>query len=110
MPKPGFIPNEFLPWIEARKRHHLSHAAIQMARELGMNPKKFGKIDNQRGEVEGAAARFHLDPLFQAFRQGTAGRDPDDRRNRRGKAREEAGAEGAQGREKGARRSRTETT
>jgi len=22
-------------WIEARKRHHLSHAQVQMARELG---------------------------------------------------------------------------
>ncbi len=33
-------------WIEARKRHHLSHAQIHMARELGMNPAKLGKIDN----------------------------------------------------------------
>ena len=23
-------------WIDARKRHHLSHAHVQMARELGM--------------------------------------------------------------------------
>lgn len=27
-------------WIDARKRHHLSHAQVQMARELGMNPTK----------------------------------------------------------------------
>ena len=33
-------------WIDARKRHHLSHAQLQMARELGMNPKKLGKLDN----------------------------------------------------------------
>jgi len=25
-------------WIGARKRHHLSHAQVQMARALGMNP------------------------------------------------------------------------
>jgi hypothetical protein len=37
-------------WIEARKRFHLSHAQIQMARELGMNPKKFGKFANHRQE------------------------------------------------------------
>ncbi len=37
-------------WIDARKRHHLSHAQIQMARELGMNPKKFGRLDNHRQE------------------------------------------------------------
>jgi len=30
----------YQPWIDAQKRFHLSHAHIQMARELGMNPKK----------------------------------------------------------------------
>ena len=35
-------------WIEARKRHHLSHAQVHMARELGMNPAKLGKIDNHK--------------------------------------------------------------
>ena len=37
-------------WVDARRRHHLSHAHVQMARELGMNPKKLGKIDNHRQE------------------------------------------------------------
>lgn len=37
-------------WIDARKRFHLSHAQIQMARELGMNPKKFGKLANHKQE------------------------------------------------------------
>jgi hypothetical protein len=37
-------------WIDARKRHHLSHAQVQMARELGMNPAKLGKIDNHKQE------------------------------------------------------------
>jgi hypothetical protein len=37
-------------WIDARKRHHLSHAQIQMARELGMNSAKLGKIDNHKQE------------------------------------------------------------
>ena len=37
-------------WIDARKRHHLSHAHVQMARELGMNPKKLGQKDNHRQE------------------------------------------------------------
>ena len=35
-------------WIDARKRHRLSHAHVQMARELGMNPQKLGKIDNHK--------------------------------------------------------------
>jgi hypothetical protein len=37
-------------WIDARKRHRLSHAQARMARELGLNPTKLGKIDNHRQE------------------------------------------------------------
>ena len=44
------IPQKLQIWIDARKKYHLSHAQIQMARELGMNPQKFGKLDNHRQE------------------------------------------------------------
>jgi hypothetical protein len=44
------IPPDLQVWIDARKRHRLSHAVVQMARELGMNPKKFGGLDNHRQE------------------------------------------------------------
>ena len=44
------IPQKLLPWFEARKRFHLTHAQIQMARELGLNPKKFGGLANHRQE------------------------------------------------------------
>jgi len=37
-------------WIDARRHHHLSHSQIQMARELGLNPAKLGKIDNHKQE------------------------------------------------------------
>jgi hypothetical protein len=37
-------------WIDARKRRHLSHSQVQMARELGLNPKKLGEIDNHKQE------------------------------------------------------------
>ena len=47
---PGRIPERLQDWIDARTRHHLSHAQVQMARELGMNPKKLGKLDNHRQE------------------------------------------------------------
>ena len=30
----GKIPQELQAWIDARKRHHLSHAHVQMARVL----------------------------------------------------------------------------
>lgn len=44
------IPDKYQMWIDARKRYHLSHVHIQMARQLGMNPKKFGKIANEKQE------------------------------------------------------------
>ena len=44
------IPPSLQPWIDARRRFHLSHEHVQMARELGMNPKKLGKLDNHHQE------------------------------------------------------------
>ena len=37
-------------WVDAKKRYRLSHELIQMARELGLNPKKFGKLANNKQE------------------------------------------------------------
>jgi hypothetical protein len=37
-------------WAEAHKRFHLSDLPIQMARELGLHPKKFGRLANHRQE------------------------------------------------------------
>jgi hypothetical protein len=50
MAKKKKIPEKYQRWIDARKRYHLSHAHIQMARELGMNPKKFGSLANTKQE------------------------------------------------------------
>ncbi|MFP4029806.1 MAG: hypothetical protein ACLFWL_18665 [Candidatus Brocadiia bacterium] len=41
---------KYQPWVDARKRFHLSHAHVQMARELGMNPKKLGGKANYKQE------------------------------------------------------------
>lgn len=38
-------------WLVAQKRHRLSDKQVQMARELGLNPDKLGKIDNHKQEV-----------------------------------------------------------
>ena len=40
------IPADLQIWIETRNRYRLSHVVIQMARELGMNPKKLGGLNN----------------------------------------------------------------
>ena len=47
---PKKIPQDLKIWVDVRKRFRLSHAQIQMARELGLNPKKFGGLANHRQE------------------------------------------------------------
>lgn len=41
---------KFQVWVDARKSFNLSDAHIQMARELGLNPKKFGGLANHKQE------------------------------------------------------------
>ena len=50
MAKKNVIPEKYRIWIKVRRRYHLSDAQIQMARELGLNPRKFGKIANEKQE------------------------------------------------------------
>jgi len=51
-------------WIEARKRFHLSHAQVQMARELGMNPRKLGKLDNHDQKPWKIPLRQYIEHLY----------------------------------------------
>src|SRR5258706_11389755 len=51
-------------WIKARERHRLSHAHVQMARELGMNPKKLGKLDNHDQEPWKAPLPQFIEHLY----------------------------------------------
>jgi hypothetical protein len=63
MAKPKISPN-FQEWISARKRHHLSHAHVQMARELGMNPRKLAKLDNHKQEPWKAPLPRFIEELY----------------------------------------------
>jgi len=51
-------------WVDARRRHRLSHAQVQMARELGLNPKKLGKIDNHGQEPWKAPLPQFIEHLY----------------------------------------------
>ena len=42
--------SKYQPWIDAQKKFRLSDEQILMARELGMNPKKFGSLANHKQE------------------------------------------------------------
>jgi len=61
----GKIPPDLQAWIDARKRHRLSHAQVQMARELGLNPKQLGKLDNHRQEPWKAPLPAFIESLYR---------------------------------------------
>lgn len=65
MPKKGFIPNKLKPWIDVRKKFHLSHAQIQMARELGLNPKKFGGMANHNQDQWKVPLPDYIEHLYE---------------------------------------------
>src|SRR5437762_511767 len=44
------LPQQLQVWADARQRYHLSDAQVQMAREMGLNPLKFGKLANEKQE------------------------------------------------------------
>jgi hypothetical protein len=74
VPKKNFIPQKERTWIETRERFHLSHAQIQMARELGMDPGGFGKLANHRQEPWKAPLPTFIENLyFKRFKK----RQPD---------------------------------
>ena len=52
-------------WIDARKRHQLSHAQVQMARELGMNPRKLGGLDNHHQERWKLPVQLFIEELYR---------------------------------------------
>jgi hypothetical protein len=58
------LPEKYQIWIDARRRYHLSDVHIQMARELGMNPKKFGKIANEKQEPWKAPLPIFIERIY----------------------------------------------
>jgi hypothetical protein len=66
-------------WVEARERYHLSHARVQMARELGLSPRKLGKIANRRQEP---GERRCLNSSSTSTSGGSAGSGPRSSRRR----------------------------
>lgn len=57
-------------WLVAQKRHSLSDKQVQMARELGLNPDKLGKIDNHKQEPwKTPLPQFIENIYFKRFRR-----------------------------------------
>lgn len=56
--------NKLQEWIEAKNKYHLSDVHIQMARELGMNPRKFGSLANHKQEPWKAPLPDFIEDLY----------------------------------------------
>ena len=64
MAKQKKLPPKLQAWVDARRRFHLSHAHVQMARELGMNPKKLGGMANHRQEPWKVPLPQYIEELY----------------------------------------------
>jgi hypothetical protein len=51
-------------WVVAQKKHKLSDKHVQMARELGLNPDKLGKIDNHKQETWKAPLPQFIEQIY----------------------------------------------
>lgn len=59
-------------WMVAQKKHRLSDKHVQMARELGLNPDKLGKIDNHQQETwKAPLPQFIEEIYFKRFKRET---------------------------------------
>lgn len=57
-------------WIVAQKKHCLSDKHLQMARELGLNPDKLGKIDNHKQETwKAPLPQFIKETYYKRFKR-----------------------------------------
>ena len=59
------LPPDLQAWVDARQRFRLSHAQVQMARELGLNPKKLGGLANHRQERWKAPLPEFIERLYR---------------------------------------------
>ena len=51
-------------WQEAKKKYHLSNRHIEMAKKLGLNPKKFGSYANHKQQQWKAPLPEYIEYLF----------------------------------------------
>ncbi|GAB6285440.1 MAG: hypothetical protein STSR0009_16410 [Methanoregula sp.] len=56
--------SKYQPWIDAQRHYHLSDEQVLMARELGLNPHKFGKMANARDEPWKSPLPDYIEELY----------------------------------------------
>jgi hypothetical protein len=62
--------NKNQEWTDAKKKYRLSDMHFQMARELWMNPKKFGSLANHKQEQwKAPLPEFIVELYYKRFRK-----------------------------------------
>ena len=57
-------------WLKAKKKYRLTDVQVQMARELGMNPEKFGSLANHKQQQwKAPLPEFIEDIYFKTFKK-----------------------------------------
>lgn len=56
--------NKLESWTEAQRQYRLTDTQVQMARELGLNPKKLGGYANHRQEPWKRPLPAHIEELY----------------------------------------------
>ncbi|NIR50496.1 hypothetical protein GWO43_13815, partial [candidate division KSB1 bacterium] len=57
-------------WEKAKRQYNLTDMHIQMARDLGLNPKKFGSLANHKQQPwKASLPDFIEDLFFERFRK-----------------------------------------
>ena len=51
-------------WVDAKRKFKLSDKHIQMARELGLNPRKFGSLDNNKQQPWKAPLKDFIERIY----------------------------------------------
>jgi hypothetical protein len=81
------FPEKLKQWIDARTQYKLTHAHIEMARELGMDPKKFeGIVKHIREHASQELAEF----IEVSYKERFGKAEPDDHRSIEQKIKAEA--------------------
>jgi len=52
-------------WIDAKKKYRLNAETIRMAKELGLNPKKFGSLANHKQQPWKAPLHVFIRTLYE---------------------------------------------
>lgn len=56
--------DKLLLWKDAQSRHRLSDRQVQMARELGFDPRNLGKLNNHKQEPWKTPLPQHIETLY----------------------------------------------